>query len=449
MTRNSRILAETLHAEGLAAIARGDREAALACWVRALDADPAHADAAVNATLAALQLGRWTEAEARAEAALARGNGDSRLRVWRGHARMRQGRGAEAESAYREAVVADPGLAEAWYALGLTLRDRAAFGEARAAFGRVLALAPEHADAAFEAAQLDLAAGLWRSGFALWGARRICRDPVLPDAIEGEPWSGAPAPGATLLLQAEQGFGDTLQFMRYVGLASARVGRVVVRAHAPLVPLLDRSGLPWRAVAFGEPVAADLHAPLLDLPRLLGSEDPCPERAAWLAAELPRRRGTVVALAWSGNPQHSNDARRSVGFSRFLEFRRVGGVEFRHFQFGAGGETGAWPELVDATRGIGDFAAGAVALSECDLVVAVDTAIVHLAGALGIPAWVLVPAVADWRWGVAGAETPWYPRARVFRQNLPGDWSGPLAEVAAALAVWRDQSTMESARQAE
>lgn len=448
MTRNSRERADALHAEGVAAIVRGDRATAFARWLAALEADPAHADAAVNATLAALQLGRWAEAEAVAAAAQARGHAEPRLWLWRGHARVRLGREAEAAEAYRRAVAADPGLSEAWYALGLTLRDGGEAEAARAAFGRVLDCAPGHAEAAFEAAQLDLAAGRWESGFALWPARLRRGLALLPEDLEGEPWDGAPAPGATLLLQAEQGFGDTLQFLRYAGLAAERVGRVVVRAHPPLVPLLARPGLPWRAVAFGTPVAADLHAPLLDLPDLLGCADPRPDRADWLGAP-PRRRGKVVALVWAGNPEHPNDARRSAGFPAFLRFRAVAGVEFRHFQFGAGAETRAWPELVDATRGLSDFAATAAALAACDLLIAVDTAIVHLAGALGLPAWVLTPAVADWRWGRAGEESPWYPRARVFRQPVAGDWRWAVAAAAAALERWRDDSGMESAEQAE
>ncbi|SBV96257.1 hypothetical protein KL86APRO_10736 [uncultured Alphaproteobacteria bacterium] len=449
MTRNSRILADALHAEGIAAIVRGDRATALARWIEALGIDPAHADAAVNATLAALQLGRWAEAEALAAAAIARGHPDPRLRLWRGHARVGEGRAAAAADAYREALDADPGQPEAWYALGLVLRDLDRREAARAAFGRVLELVPDHAEAAFEAAQLDLAAGRWAQGFALWQARLRRSQPLLPERLEGDPWDGAPAPGATLLLQAEQGVGDTLQFLRYAGLAAARVGRVVVRAHAPLAPLLGRPGLPWRAARFGETVAADLHAPLLDLPRLLGCADPCADRAAWLAAEPPVRRGNVVALVWAGNPEHHNDARRSAGFDAVLPLRAVPGVEFRHFQFGAGAETAAWPELIDATAGISDFDRSAAALAACDLVIAVDTAIVHLAGALGLPAWVLTPAVADWRWGAEGTASPWYPLARVFRQSVAGDWSGPVAAVAAALAAWRKQSAMESARQGE
>ncbi len=449
MTRNSRTRAETLHAEGLAELARGNLAAAAALWDEALAHDPGHGDAAVNATLAALQLGRWAEAEARARDARARGVADPRLALWLGHALVRQEREVEAAAAYREAVTATPGSAEAWFALGLVMRDVGMYHPARVAFARVLELAPDDAQAAFEAAQLDLMAGRWDEGFSRWNARLRRGEALLPENLEGVPWDGSPAPDATLLLQAEQGVGDALQFLRYAGAAATRVGRVVVRAHAQLVPLLSRADLPWTAVPFGTPVAADFHAPLLDLAPLVGASRPAPRRADWLATAPHQRRGNTVGIVWAGNPAHPNDAQRSAGLAPFLALRRVEGVEFRHFQFGAGAETAIWPELIDATVGIADFAQSAAAVAACDLVIAVDTAIVHLAGALGVPAWVVVPSVPDWRWRGAGETTQWYPLARVFRQPTRGDWAGVMAEVAAALAVWRDQTAMESRPGAE
>lgn len=429
--------ADLLYAAGVAEQRCGDLTAARRFWRRVLARLPSHVDAAVNATLAAMQAGDWAEAEAIATAAIAAGTSEPRLFLWLGHAHAKQFCEVEAVAAYRRAVAADPGSVEGWFALGLGLRDLCAYDAAGACFAQVLRLVPQHAEAAFEAAQLHLMAGRWHEGFALWPARLRRRVALLPEAMEGAAWDGAPIAG-TLLLQAEQGIGDCLQFLRYAGLAAARAGRLVLRLHPPLLRLLNRPEFPWTAVPFGETVAAAAHAPLLDLPRLLGREDPYAEHAAWLAAQPWRRRGNRVGLVWSGNPAHHNDGRRSAGFAPFLELRRVAGIDFRHFQWGAdAATTAAWPELVDATAGAVDFADTARELAACDLIVSVDTAAVHLAGALGVPAWVLVPDVPDWRWGAAGEETPWYPAARVWRQASRGGWNELLDRVADALTAWR------------
>lgn len=435
---------ELLYAAGVAERLGGDLAAARRLWRRALELAPGHSDAAVNATLAAMQSGDWADAEATATAAIAAGSTEPRLHLWLGHALAKQFREVEAATAYRQAVAADPASVEAWFALGLGLRDLCAFDAAGACFARVLDLAPQNAEAAFELAQLALMAGRWREGFGLWPARLRRRTALLPETLEGAAWTGETMPG-TLVLQAEQGIGDCLQFLRYAGLAAARTGRLVVRVHPPLVRLLDDPRFPWVAVPFGTAVAADAHAPLLDLPGLLGRTDPCAERAAWLARHPWTRRGACVGLVWSGNPAHHNDGRRSAGFGPFLEFRRVAGVAFRHFQWGATvDETAAWPELADATVGAADFADTAERMAECDLVICVDTAAAHLAGALGVPAWVLVPDVPDWRWGAAGERTPWYPLARVWRQASRGGWNELIGRVADALAEWREARENET-----
>ncbi|WP_337995702.1 glycosyltransferase family 9 protein [Oleispirillum naphthae] len=437
--------ADFYYAMGVACREAGRAAEATSCWRRALTLMPGHADAAVNATLAALQAAAWEEARRVAADALAAGVADPRLPLWLGHALAKLHREAEAAVAYREAVGRAPGDPEAWFALALALRDTCAFAAARAALARVLELAPEHADAAYEAAQLDLMAGRWREGFSRFDARLRRRLPLLPAEMPGEPWDGAPRPGATLLLQAEQGFGDTLQFLRFGFAAAQRVGRVVLRAHPPLLPLFADAALPWRTVPLDAPVAADFHVPLLSLPRVLGLDAIADTPAAYLPAEAqaaPNRVGVV----WAGSAAHYNDTKRSCPLAEFAALRQVAGIEFVHFQFGADAAAvrRLWPDLADGTQGAADFRETARRLAACALVVCVDTAAAHLAGALGRPAWVLVPAAPDWRWGAAGEATPWYPRARVWRQAQPGGWAELLERVAAGLAAWRDNAAMES-----
>lgn len=437
--------ADFYYAMGVACREAGRMEEAAACWRRALALMPGHADAAVNATLAALQAGVWEEARQVAAGALAAGADDPRLPLWLGHALAKLHRNADAAAAYRQAVARAPGNPEAWFALALALRDSRVFAAARAALARVLELAPEHADAAYEAAQLDLMAGRWREGFSRFDARLSRRLPLLPAEMPGEPWDGAPHPGATLLLQAEQGFGDTLQFLRFGFAAARRVGRVAVRVHPPLLPLLSGPALPWTALPLDAPVAADFHVPLLSLPRVLGIETPADTPAAYLPppAEAVRHR---VGVVWAGSTAHYNDGNRSCPLAAFAALRQVSGLEFVHFQFGADAAEvrRLWPGLADGTQGAADFRETARRFAACALVVCVDTAAAHLAGVLGRPAWVLVPAVPDWRWGEIGETTPWYPLARVWRQAQAGNWAELLERVAAGLAAWRDNAAMES-----
>lgn len=430
--------ADLLFAMGVAYRELGRIDAAAECWEAAIVRDPGHADAIVNRTLAAMQAGEWKIAATVAAAGLDRGVGDPCLPLWLGHAYAKQHRDAEAAAAYRRAIAAAPENVEAWFALALALRDISAFAAARAALARVLDLDPGHADAGFEAAQLHLMAGDWEKGFALWDRRLARRLLLLPDDLPGAAWNGEPLPSGTLLLQAEQGFGDALQFLRYAPLAAERVGRLVLRVHPQLVRLLERADAAWSVVPFAAPVAADAHAPLLSLPRLLGVFDPRVDLAACLA--VPRREPVGrprIGLVWAGNPAHYNDSRRSSSFAEFLRLRRVSGCDFVHFQFGADAAAirRDWPELVDGTAGAADFADTAARYAACDLLVGVDTAAVHLAGAIGVPAWVLVPKVADWRWGEAGERSPWYATARVLRQETAGDWAGLLERVAAELAT--------------
>ncbi|MGE4528935.1 MAG: tetratricopeptide repeat protein [Rhodospirillaceae bacterium] len=437
--------ADFYYAMGVACRGAGRAEEAAACWRRALALMPGHADAAVNATLSALQAAEWEEARRVAADALAAGAADPRLPLWLGHALAKLHRDADAAAAYRQAVARDPGNPEAWFALALALRDSRAFAAARAALARVLELAPEHADAAYEAAQLDLMAGRWREGFSRFDARLRRRLPLLPAEMPGAPWEGEVRPGATLLLQAEQGFGDTLQFLRFAFAAAERVGRVVLRVHPPLLPLLSDAALPWRAVPLDAPVAADAHAPLLSLPRALGLDDIADAPAAYLTPAAEPVAGRV-GVVWAGSAAHYNDGNRSCPLAEFAALRRVSGIDFVHFQFGADAAEvrRLWPELADGAQGAADFRETAQRLAACALAVCVDTAAAHLAGALGRPAWVLLPAVPDWRWGAAGEATPWYPRARVWRQAQPGGWAELLERVAAGLAAWRDNATMES-----
>jgi len=424
---------------GLAQQKSGLLTRACQSWVQAVQINPTHEDAVINCVQSALQLQNWELALAVCQTALQAGFVDVRLWVWSGHALAKLGRDEESAEAYSHALELSPRDVSVRYMHALALRDSRQFDLARRGLEAVLLLAPEHADAAFEAAQLDLMNQKWQSGFALWEFRLQRSLRLLPENLPGALWDGVDDPKATLLLQAEQGFGDTLQFLRYAPIARKRVGKVILRLHKELVRLVQSWCPDLQVVEFDAEITVDIHAPLLSLPHILGVYSPCPEEAFYLASE---KRGSAlhaprVGLVWAGSPTHHNDARRSAGFTAFKNaFSGLVDIEFVHFQFGANRtDLAAWPNLRDGTDGVVDFCDTARRLQTCDLVVTVDTAVAHLAGALAVPTWVLVPDVPDWRWGQTGENTPWYPNMRVMRQSMKNDWDELLSRVRSELLV--------------
>ena len=250
-------------------------------------------------------------------------------------------------------------------------------------------------------------------------------------------WAGEPLAGRTLLLLGEQGIGDQFQFLRYAQHPRIlAANRVVIACQAEAVSLLREAG--FDAVARDTIVALDVYAPLLSLPTLLGVD------ASWRSASEPylrlpgadrhdRRRVRRVGVAWAGNPAHRNDAMRSIAPSQMHSLLHTHpAVQFVCMQHGVADDampSGTWERPVH-----GDWLATARQLLALDLLITVDTGIAHLAGALGMPVWILLPQVPDWRWGRSGTRTEWYPTARLFRQPVRGDWARVLTNVSAALS---------------
>ena len=255
----------------------------------------------------------------------------------------------------------------------------------------------------------------------------------------------------TLLLHAEQGFGDTLQFVRYAPMLTHAGARVIVEAQAPLVALLHSVPGVAQVVAIDEPLPAfDLQCPLLSLPLACGTTlasipaevpylTPSPERIAAWRRRLGRRRAgrRRIAIAWSGNPDHANDRNRSIPLRQVLSFLDRSDRELHvaqtQIRTADRSTLDQWPEVTDHSAALQDFADTAALLSLMDLVICVDTAVAHVAGAMARPTWLLLPFSAEWRWLVGRSDTPWYPTMRLFRQAAPGDWDSVLAAVAQAL----------------
>jgi tetratricopeptide (TPR) repeat protein len=335
---------------------------------------------------------------------------------------------------------------EGFFNLALCLRDLGRIDEAVGCFGRALALNPDNRRARVELAIALLMRGELAQGFATYEARKRLPETPTPEFTQPA-WDGGPLGGKRILLYPEQGLGDVLLFVRFARELKRRGATVIVLCQALLKELLATVDFIDQVVAEGEPLPAfDLHTSMVSLPHLCRVDfDAQALQQPYLKAPADSRikLGHIdkaklrLGIYWAGTPGRPQDRQRSVPFARFmalagdpelLVFSLQGGVHQKDIQTaGAGG-------LVhDVGRGIFDFAEAATALSQLDLLISIDAPIAHLAAAMGVPTWVLLPPAADWRWQLGGVKAPWYPSARLFRQPRPGDWDTVFAEVKGGL----------------
>ena len=415
---------ESQHHHGRVLHAQGQFEAAIEAYQVALGLCPAKAGRYTDLSSALSNLGRFDEACRAAEQAVALSPDSADAQNNLAHALLNLNRSAEAIEPYERATALRPGYAQAH-------------------FGHALAL---------------LKSGNFARGWAAYEWRwRDCQTPRTDLAVPA--WDGEALGGRTILLHAEQGFGDTLQFVRLAPLVAAQGGRVVLEVPRALVRLLGSVKGVAEVIAGGDCLPAiDLHCPLASLTRVFSLRHETiparayiqvpPEENARQGGALRRqangtagRRKLVVGLVWAGDPRphelSSNlvDRRRSTTLDTFAPLFNVAGVTFVSFQLGQARQqiAGCQRPLIDGMEGVTDFLDTAARLAGVDLLISVDTSMVHLAGALGMPVWMLSRFDGCWRWLEERADSPWYPSMRIFRQPTLGDWPGVLAQAAGAL----------------
>jgi tetratricopeptide (TPR) repeat protein len=358
-----------------------------------------------------------------------------------------QGLIEEAAAEFEKLARVRPGYAEAWTNLGSARDAQGRPNEAIACYSQALLLAPDHAKARLYRALDLLLLGKYVVGFAEMEARwRAFEDGWRAQAKPA--WDGSPLEGKTILLFAEQGLGDTIQFARYAPLVAARGGRVIMECAASLAGLMASvDGVSEVVTAESELPAFDVEAALMSLPMIFGttprtipSHTPYlraePERAEFWRQALGPARGLRVGLAWAGNPRHVNDLYRSIDLKRMAELRHVPGVEWHSLQIGEKAraqveKSGGW--LSSPLPDTGDCGNLAALMCSLDLIVSMDSMPAHLAGALGRPVWTLLPWAGDWRWQRERDDSPWYPSMRLFRQPQRGDWETVIQRVAEEL----------------
>lgn len=350
---------------------------------------------------------------------------------------------------YERAIALAPAHAPAHTNRGVALAALNRFAEARQSYDRALALAPGDARARYNRALARLAQGDLAGGFEDHEARWTGSDTQRGPRELGAPqWRGEEVAGRTILLHAEQGLGDSIQFARYVPMAAARGANVLLEVHAPLVALFAQLEGAARVIERGAPLPRfDVHCPLMSLPLAFGTTlDSIPSAVPYLRAPADRverwreRLGAAtrprVGLAWSGSLALRNDRNRSIALERFARLRALG-LDFFSLQKdvreGDRAALGAGRPLAAFADELADFRDTAALVELMDVVVTVDTSIAHLAGAMAKPVWLLLPFSPDWRWLLGRADSPWYPTMRLWRQPRPGDWDAVLAEVESGL----------------
>ncbi|MEG4802206.1 tetratricopeptide repeat protein [Microcoleus sp. ARI1-B5] len=438
---------------------QGQVEEAIAHYEQALAAEPDFVPALINLAVALQEKGELLRALDLYRRAL-----EIQPHSWEAYNNLatvlqEQGNLEEALEYYHKALELLPDFVEAINNLGRTFLEKGAVEDAIACYRRAIHLNPNHASAHLNLSLALLLAGDFENGLAEYEWRWQIKEfktghscfLTAPgntvSAREYRPlWDGSDLQGKTVLLHAEQGLGDSLQFIRYVAIVKNRGGRVIVDCYPQLrrlFAMLDGIDL---LIVRGEPLPEfDVQVPMLSLPYVLGTKlSTIPANAAYLSgpadaefALLPDRN-LKVGIVWAGNPKHRKNTQRSCGLSQFLPLLDVSGVTFYSLQkevLEADRALLNQTPIVDLSPHFGDLADTAAAIAKLDLVISVDTAVAHLAGALGKPVWILLAFSPDWRWLLEREDSPWYPTARLFRQHQRGDWKPVFERVAQALGA--------------
>ncbi|GAB4057353.1 tetratricopeptide repeat protein [Uliginosibacterium sediminicola] len=428
---------------------RGNLAEALASYEAVLRLQSGHVDALVGRGIVLARQRHLTAALASYDAALRQQPGNLSALNNRGLVLRELGRFEEALACYAQALAIDPAHADVLTNRGIVFSDMRRLDEAEESQLRAIAAQPEHADANWNLALLRLMRGDYLRGWAGYEWRwRTSRIAPLARNFPQPLWLGdVDLQGKTILLHAEQGFGDTIQFCRYAPLVLTLGARVVLEVQPALRDLLRSLHPQISVLARGESLPAfEYQCPLMSLPLAFASSlQSVPAAPAYLQADSARRqdwqaqlgahRRRRIGLVWSGNPSYGNDHKRSIELAA-LRPLLARDAEFHCLQKEI--RPTDLPLLADLPiqlwqDRLHSFADTAALISELDLVISVDTAVAHLAAALGKPTWILLPLTPDFRWLLEGERSAWYPGVRLFRQQQFGDWGAPLQAVCMAL----------------
>jgi tetratricopeptide (TPR) repeat protein len=425
---------------------------AITAYHKALSLRPNYPDAYLNLGIALFEKGDLEQAIAAYRRALELHPDMTEAHANLGRALLRLSRHDQAIAEFTRALAMRPDQPDVEHDLGNALREAGRLDEAIGAYQRSLSTRPEFPDSHFGLGWTYLLKGDFERGWAEYEWRAKLQDAAPHTRQFSEPrWQGEDLRGRRILLHAEQGFGDTLLAFRFVPLVTARGGRVVVQCPAPLLPLLAAQSGIEQAIEDGQPIPpVDVQCPLMSLPGVFTTSlETIPATVPYIHApldlvEMWRKRldestGVInVGLAWSGKPVPPN---RSVPLATLAPLAQFPGVRWHSLQVGAAATEARTPpagmKLTDWSRQLTDFAQTAGLIANLDLMITIDTAVAHLAGAMGKPTWLMLQYAPDWRWQRSRADSPWYATMRLFRQPRPGDWGEVISRIAAELGRGR------------
>ena len=366
-----------------------------------------------------------------------------------GNAFQKQGKLEQSTQAYQKAIQIQPDYAEAYFNLGNSLREQGKLKESTQALQKAVQIQPDYADAHFNLAMLLLLQGQfvegwekyeWRWDSSLKSQKRNFKRPL---------WDGTSLSSKSILIYVEQGFGDSIQFARYIDLFPD-TATIIVACQPELKSLLKSIERIDTLVTKGEDIPNfDFHAPIVSLPHIFGTVlETIPAKIPYLYPDKnpdfsflsDDERDLKVGIAWAGSPTHINDRNRSISLNNFKCLLDIKGCEFFSLQVGEHHRDikrcGYSRIIKDLGKQFTNFHHTASAILQLDLVISVDTAVAHLAGALGKPVWTLLPFIPDWRWMLNRSDSPWYPSMTLFRQRKRGDWHSVFQEIRLTLTQY-------------
>lgn len=426
--------------------ALGRMAEALVSYERAIALNPNHVESYFNRGNVLQSLGRFQDALASFQRVIALD--PQHARAWNnsGNVLLELKRHDEALKCFDRVIELEPAFGEAYYNRGNVLLELERIPEALEHYKKAASLRGDISDIPFNEGIARLLLGDLREGFKRYEGRFDKREQAPLRRNFPQPlWSGEDLSGKTILLHSEQGHGDSIQFVRYAPLLARQGARVILEVHEPLQTLLQGVEGVARTVTRDQPLPAfDTHQHLLSLPNVFGTElgtipadvpyiqAPADRIAKW-RDRIPRTEPLRVGLCWSGNPEVKIDARRSIGLARLAPLLSVAGVQFvslhREVRPEHAEALRSLPQLLHFGEEISDFADTAAVISELDLVISSDTAVLHLAGAMGKPLWILTSLSPDWRWLLQREDSPWYPTAKLYRQPRMDDWESVIERV--------------------
>ena len=441
--------AKIAFSKGLSAHQNDRLDEALSYYAKSIQLDHQAAHAYNNMGVALRKKGLLQAAIASYQRAIQINPEDAGTHSNFGNALRAVGNYSAAETAHRHAVELDANYTDGLYNLGLVLKDQGRLTEATHYLCEALKKNPNYAEAHWDLSLVWLTMGNFEKGFREYEWRWHLPH-VSPRVFDAPAWDGGIINGQTILLHAEQGMGDSIQFVRYVPFVSQRGASIILECQKPLVSLFENLEEGLIVVPRDDNIPLpdfNCHAPLLSLPRIFQTTlETIPSDDSYLKPDkvlqskfqkLMPADSLNVGITWAGKPTHKNDHNRSAGLEPFIELFGNNKITFHSLQVGPRSDDilnkGCQGLLHDHGHLLNDFADTAALISNLDLVISVDTSVCHLSGALGVPCWVILHHTCDWRWMTHRSDSPWYSSIRLFRQKNFGEWKYVFDNIATAL----------------